>query len=528
MKTNTTPFLLSLLMCLLLAVVGRAQIFYCAEYTSDLPSDHVNGSEEHNILYKHLHLQNPQLGQGSSLLFKISDKIIQDRLLLLPEGYILCMYTSENEQKWIMVKIASERWWESIFSKLQNVKLPCINCPDFTLEEYRQLDLLLELINSIYCELDDNIIDSLSSQPPRGISQDDIYRKFNEARIEAMEEARQKRYDKGEFPRPGRLIIYNGIIYVADPVDGFVYKYIEFYSDAIEQSYTRKIAEKRGVEVTIVNPEAYFLIAPDFVNGGQIKYGRSLIPNTNVDLPDNIRTYYGLGADRLEDDEIDSSIKAGLGLDRLQEAAFFACPPEILSNVDFRLQLDKANIDAFVIDLPNAKGINNWALVTDNDCAKCGGLSRITQTEIYTPTTKLRLRVSETIDFRILTGEEASEEKDRVLASIERTLLAAQRGEIRNNEVEFLYEGSVYKNPENQWVLLLDNIQFTYQGAEINLREFNEWEQTFAKYPLNIDTSSGLVEYIFKLAARNKDEWQNSYYHNPLSFLEKYCKTTSY
>lgn len=533
MKSIFTYIILSILLGM-----TNAQQLVCHTDELDMPGL-VNKIAYLPILDR-IHPGTTEAKQGSVILFKNDGTTLPDRLLLFPNNTILCMYTRNGESVWALVTVASKFWERQIFSHVPaDLPYKYLNCPDFGTADIEALAGLLSHLEGMYCPLPPGTSELITYKPEKeSFTQDDLYRKFLESQIEQMNEERKARYNNQPSEWIMKEVIFNDKTYIVDPKDGFVYFEAVFFSEGFKCKNQREVIQKKGINFFIStgdptmdshsNSQLGFYIPFPYL--GEHRVGDIYIPNPPVELSAEVKLFYGIEEidPTSADGELpDDKLPPGVSLPEGEVEGLLTCPDELMTDPAWGVQSENWKSNTYLIDMADAQGLNDWILLTSNQCFKCMDRGNSFLAEAYSPRHNLSLQILETLPFEALNSQESSPEKTKTLKTLEHAFTRALQGRILDNRITFLgEEGFIYQDHQHQWTLALQDQELVYHADQpLNVAALNAWMKKYAKKPIRFDTppSDDLVRQIFTYGAKGKVHWAKLFYRNPLTFIEKNC-----
>lgn len=478
-----------------------------------------------------IHVDSKKNNFGSVCLVRESKEKFSDKILMMPSGFLIFIYQAEDGFiYWIAAKANSDAWLNFIKSIVpDDAKKSIVSTSkrkQLTTQEQDALNILMDEIKGLYCRVEDSLmkelIDNMSFD--KGIDIDELKRLADEKKKNRITKEREERLTqmKNNTDKERRLIAYNNKVYVIDIQDGYVYFELEFFNEEFSRRTQQSAISQNGIDVYYGCPELFECHYYFF--GVKIASAKS----TNITLPEQVKKQYGIRKYKEEEvkDHIDISGKV---LNNNLIDGLYSCPPKLSYNESFP-GLDKLNINTYLIDGDGASSLNDWYLFIDKaKCNRCDGIATSHEAEIYSPFSKLSVKISNTFNMDKLTSLEYSEEKANLLKSLKLAFKLAADNRILNDKVESLGEdGFTYKNQNGKMSITFSETTMTYNGKDIPLDEYNEWLGYFdrQKRKVNQMTPKEIVNRIFKAAAMGKENWFKEYRQSPLAFIAKYCESS--
>ncbi|MCG8331951.1 MAG: hypothetical protein MI974_29965 [Chitinophagales bacterium] len=121
---------------------------------------------------------------GSSLFVQVnSNGDFQDRVLFMPNNFLLLIFKSNGEINWVMTKIVSSYWQntaDAIYN--QEIQIPFFSEPrrGLTLQEQNALSSLFNRIKSVYCSIDEASREEIQNSLKEYFGEEELSTTYNE------------------------------------------------------------------------------------------------------------------------------------------------------------------------------------------------------------------------------------------------------------------------------------------------------------------------------------------------------------
>lgn len=494
-------------------------------YNSD---DKVTGNPiQLDRLMDKIHVNSKKNSVGSVCLVRESKEKFSDKILMMPSGFMIFIYKADDGFiYWITAKANSEAWLSFIKSIVpDDAKKPIGSTSkrkQLTTQEQEALNILMDEVKGLYCRVKDSLIEKLIENMSfdKGIDFDELKRLSEIDKTKRIAEYRLQRYENGQ-PNYLRMVVQQNHLLLVDPEDGFVFFEVLPIVKEYYLNYKKVTEDRKGFDIQNKYKGKYGIVV---INPNNEKTKVADLVPSEIILSEYTKKMYGIKKYNKQDaDEIKGTqmINTSIPFNLL-----YSCPLVLSYNESFP-GLDKLNVNTYLIDGHGASSLNDWYLFIDKgECNRCDGVAASHEAEIYSPFSKLSVKISNTFNMEQLTSLEYSEEKANLLKSLKLAFKLAADNRILNNKIEYLGEGGlVYRNQNGKMTITVGETTMTYNDKDIPLDEYNEWLRYFdrQKRKVNQMTPKEIVNRTFKAAAMGKENWFKEYRQSPLAFIAKYC-----
>ena len=464
-------------------------------------------------------------GKVGSILYT-RNSAPDDRILILPDHFLMFMFTEQRISYWIVVKVVSKPWqlfmdqlsdWE----KKPGIPFESPIQKELDSEAQAAFNQLFKQVKTIYgCNKNKRNLNKISTQARGGINVEALIAKFNRS-LKKPEDALEEEFRN---IKSFKAIVKDEEVYLVSPKTGTVFYRMAFkYQD-----------DYRGMRNAILsaNPKG-FNIENGCIDLNDCKYGENIAtlhrPINHITLSPQEKKYYEI--DPLSINTLDPELP-GEEIVKLDTSfsQLATCPGNLKHSKLFRFDsLSQVEINTYLFQGEGSNSLENWILFTRDRCYNCFE----GQAGIYEPKGN-HIRILETIDYRELDDEKKQKAKALIAENVKRAFKLMKSKAIKNNTLSFLgEEGFIYEKGYYRIVSLASGgLSYPINDVRLDPKTLNDWLERASRSgerwenfdPNDPEQSESAMQLFYKEVARGKTYWINRYYQSPAAFIAAYCK----